>query len=71
MVMQSPTKASLSIVKDTYFSALSELEQEIQILSGRISLAQKAIPDFQSEEELMDFFDQLNLEEGLEHINLF
>lgn len=54
-----------------YLQGLDELENEIKILSDRIKKAREIVPTIHTMEDVEKFNAENDLEEGLEHIELF
>lgn len=57
--------------KEKLYTFLAELEQDMKILQDNILKIKEDIKDINSEEELRMFADEVDLECGLKHIELF
>lgn len=57
--------------KEELYTFLVELEQDIKILQDNILKVKEDVKDINSEEELMMFADEADIEYGLKHIELF
>lgn len=58
-------------LKNKYLENLDGLEKEVRTLLDRIEKARKEIPKISTIEEANTFAREHDLEEGLEHIELF
>ena len=50
---------------------VDELESDIAILTERIKMVREGVSDIEDMEELKRFTEEVELEEGLKHIELF
>lgn len=57
--------------KEELYAFLAELELDIKILRDNILKVKEDIKDINSEEELMTFADEADIEYGLKHIELY
>ncbi len=57
--------------KEKLYTFLAELEQDIKILQDNILKIKEDVKDINSKEELKMFADEVDLECGLKHIELF
>lgn len=57
--------------KEELYTFLVELEQDIKILQDNILKVKEDIKDINSEEELIMFADEADIEYGLKHIELY
>ena len=57
--------------KEKLYTFLAELEQDMKILQDNILKIKEDVKDINSEEELRMFADEVDLECGLKHIELF
>ena len=57
--------------KEWLYTFLTELEQDIKILQDNIVKIKEGVKDINSEEELRIFDDEVDIEEGLKHIELY
>ena len=57
--------------KEKLYTFLAELEQDMKILQDNILKIKEDVKDMNSEEELRMFADEVDLECGLKHIELF
>lgn len=57
--------------KEELYAFLAELEQDIETLQGNIAKVKEDIKDINSEEELIAFADEADIEYGLNHIELY
>lgn len=57
--------------KEWLYAFLTELEQDIKILQDNIVKIKEGVKDINSEEELRIFDDEVDIEEGLKHIELY
>ena len=57
--------------KEELYTFLVELEQDIKILQDNILKVKEDVKDINSEEELMMFADEADIEYGLKHIELY
>ena len=57
--------------KAKLYAFLAELEQDIKILQDNILKVKEDVKDINSEEELMMFADEADIEYGLKHIELY
>lgn len=64
-------KDKIEEARKNYLQGLDELESEVKILSDRIKKARKIVPTIQTMEDVKKFNAENDLEEGLEHIELF
>lgn len=64
-------KDRIEQARKDYLQGLDELENEIKILSERIKKAREAVPTIQTIEDAQKFVEENDLEEGLEHIEIF
>lgn len=64
-------KDRIEQARKDYLQGLEELENEIKILSERIKKAREAVPTIQTIEDVQKFVEENDLEEGLEHIEIF
>lgn len=64
---------TVEMTKD-FLSRLKELERDIEVLTSNIAIAKEkaqSLPDEVDEKTLEEFDEELNLEKGLKHIQLF
>lgn len=64
-------KDKIEEARRNYLQGLNELESEVKILSDRIKKAREIVPTIQTMEDVEKFNAENDLEEGLEHIELF
>lgn len=57
--------------KEELYTFLVELEQDIKILQDNILKVKEDVKDMNSEEELIMFADEADIEYGLKHIELY
>lgn len=57
--------------KEELYTFLVELEQDIKILQDNILKVKEDVKDINSEEELIMFADETDIEYGLKHIELY
>ncbi len=57
--------------KERLYTFLADLEQDMKILQNNILKIKEDLKDINSEEELRMFADEVDLECGLKHIELF
>lgn len=57
--------------KEELYTFLVELEQDIKILQDNILKVKEDVKDINSEEELIMFADEADIEYGLKHIELY
>lgn len=57
--------------KEELYAFLAELELDIKILQNNILKVKEDIKDINSEEELIMFADEADIEYGLKHIELY
>lgn len=57
--------------KERLYTFLADLEQDMKILQDNILKIKEDLKDINSEEELRMFADEVDLECGLKHIELF
>lgn len=57
--------------KEELYAFLAELELDIKILQDNILKVKEDIKDINSEEELIMFADEADIEYGLKHIELY
>ena len=57
--------------KAELYAFLAELEQDIEVLQNNIAKVKEDIKDINSEEELLVFADEADIEYGLNHIELY
>lgn len=57
--------------KAELYAFLAELEQDIEVLQNNIAKVKEDIKDINSEEELIAFSDEADIEYGLNHIELY
>lgn len=57
--------------KEELYAFLAELELDIKILQDNILKVKEDVKDINSEEELMMFADEADIEYGLKHIELY
>ena len=57
--------------KEELYAFLAELELDIKILQDNILKVKEDVKDINSEEELMMFADETDIEYGLKHIELY
>lgn len=57
--------------KARILTGLDELESDIAILTERIKMVREGVSDIEDMEELKRFTEEVELEEGLKHIELF
>ena len=57
--------------KERLYTFLADLEQDMKILQDNILKIKEDVKDINSEEELRMFADEVDLECGLKHIELF
>lgn len=64
-------KDKIERARKDYLQGLDELESEVKILSDRIKKAREIVPTIQTMEDVEKFNNENDLEEGLEHIEIF
>lgn len=57
--------------KAELYAFLAELEQDIETLRDNIAKIKEVVKDINSEEELIAFADEADIEYGLNHIELY
>lgn len=57
--------------KEELYAFLAELELDIKILQDNILKVKEDVKDINSEEELIMFADEADIEYGLKHIELY
>ena len=57
--------------KTEIYNSLDELEKEIEILRENIKEYRKGLENVKTEEDILNFSNQYNLERGLNSIRLF